>query len=188
MMAWFGILMTVPVTDEDKKSSEHQEKRAAAIEKVLEILSPIEAALDGGDATPPSFLSHASGPGLEDFRFTPLCAAFREMDAKMSPDMFEALAQKRPRFVAWLERMTARPSFQQVEGRPVELRQAASLAHFADHYVQALKAHPAVVAAKATMESVAPGADAPPPPETRMKALRAELDKPPAMARGVLHL
>ena len=94
----------------------------------------------------------------------------------MSPDMYEALAQKRPRFVAWLERMTARPSFQQVEGRPVELRQAASLAHFADHYVQALKAHPAVVAAKATMESVAPGADAPPPPEMRMKALRAELD------------
>ena len=55
MMAWFGILMTVPVTDEDKKSSEHQEKRAAAIEKVLEILSPIEAALDGGNATPPSW-------------------------------------------------------------------------------------------------------------------------------------
>ena len=57
----------------------------------------------------------------------------------------------------------------------MELRQAASLAHFADHYVQALKAHPAVVAAKATMESVAPLPSLPPA-------------NAPSMARGVLHV
>ena len=63
MMTWFGVIANTPTSAEDEASAEHQAKRAAACDKLLETLAPIEAALSSSsekgviDTEPPLFLS-----------------------------------------------------------------------------------------------------------------------------------